>query len=83
MKAALTRDLMRSLGGGKPWLLNFIGAGHHIGTHRMGPTKNDSVVNSHQRSWRHENLYIVGCGSFPTTIALALRSTKDMLTQLR
>ena len=77
---------------GKPWLLNFIGAGHHIGTHRMGPTKNDSVVNSHQRSWRHENLYIVGCGSFPTTgtanptltaIAVTLRSVKDMLTQLR
>jgi len=77
---------------GKPWDLNFIGAGHHIGTHRMGKTKNDSVVNADQRSWDHENLYIVGCGSFPTTgtanptltaVALALRSTKDMLEQLR
>ncbi len=77
---------------GKPWDLNFIGAGHHIGTHRMGKTKNDSVVNADQRSWDHENLYIVGCGSFPTTgtanptltaVALALRSTKDMLKQLR
>ena len=77
---------------GKPWLLNFIGAGHHIGTHRMGKTKDDSVVNRDQRSWDHDNLYVVGCGSFPTTgtanptltaIALALRSTKDMLTQLR
>jgi choline dehydrogenase-like flavoprotein len=77
---------------GKPWDLNFIGAGHHIGTHRMGFTRKDSVVNSDQRSWDHENLYVVGCGSFPTTgtanptltaVALALRSTKDMLTQLR
>jgi len=77
---------------GKPWDLNFIGAGHHIGTHRMGKTKNDSVVNADQRSWDHENLYIIGCGSFPTTgtanptltaVALALRSTKDMLKQLR
>jgi choline dehydrogenase-like flavoprotein len=49
-------------------------------------------VNADQRSWDHENLYIVGCGSFPTTgtanptltaVALALRSTKDMLKQLR
>jgi choline dehydrogenase-like flavoprotein len=77
---------------GKDYLLNFIGAGHHIGTHRMGKTKSDSVVNVDQRSWDHDNLYVVGCGSFPTTgtanptltaIALALRSTKDMLTQLR
>jgi choline dehydrogenase-like flavoprotein len=77
---------------GKPWLLNFIGAGHHIGTHRMGTTKSNSVVNRDQRSWDHDNLYVVGCGSFPTTgtanptltaIALALRSVKDMLTQLR
>lgn len=77
---------------GQRYPLNFIGAGHHIGTHRMGTTKQNSVVNSDQRSWDHENLYVVGCGSFPTTgtanptltaIALALRSVKDMLTQLR
>ena len=77
---------------GKHWDLNFIGAGHHIGTHRMGTTKSNSVVNRDQRSWDHENLYVVGCGSFPTTgtanptltaVALALRSVKDMLTQLR
>jgi choline dehydrogenase-like flavoprotein len=77
---------------GQRYPLNFIGAGHHIGTHRMGTLKTNSVVNSDQRSWDHENLYVVGCGSFPTTgtanptltaIALALRSTKDMLTQLR
>ena len=77
---------------GKDYLLNFIGAGHHIGTHRMGASRRDSVVNRNQRSWDHENLYVVGCGSFPTTgtanptltaIAITLRSTKDMLKQLR
>ena len=76
---------------GKDYLLNFIGAGHHIGTHRMGPTKHDSVVNRDQRSWDHENLYVVGSGSFPSTgtanptltaIAVTLRSVKDMLRQL-
>ena len=77
---------------GKDYLLNFIGAGHHIGTHRMGVSPTDSVVNRDQRSWDHENLYVVGCGSFPTTgtanptltaIAITLRSVPDMLTQLR
>jgi choline dehydrogenase-like flavoprotein len=77
---------------GKDYLLEFIGAGHHIGTHRMGTTRGNSVVDRDQRSWDHENLYVVGCGSFPTTgtanptltaIALTLRSTKDMLTRLQ
>jgi choline dehydrogenase-like flavoprotein len=77
---------------GKDYLLNFVGAGHHIGTHRMGVSRTDSVVNREQRSWDHENLYVVGCGSFPTTgtanptltaLALTLRSTRDMLTRLR
>ena len=77
---------------GKRYPLNFIGAGHHIGTHRMGTTNANSVVDRDQRSWDHDNLYVVGCGSFPTTgtanptltaVALALRSTKAMLAQLR
>ena len=77
---------------GKDYLLNFIGAGHHMGTHRMGSSRRHSVVNRDQRSWEHDNLYIVGCGSFPTTgtanptltaLAVTLRSVKDMLSQLR
>lgn len=77
---------------GRDYLLHFIGAGHHIGTHRMGTTRNDSVVDRNQRSWDHENLYVVGCGSMPTTgtanptltaLAMTLMSTRDMLTQLR
>ncbi|MGO4290268.1 GMC family oxidoreductase [Chitinophaga sp. RAB17] len=43
------------------------GAGHVMGTHRMGFTKDDSVTDKDMKSWDHDNLYIVGCGSFPTT----------------
>jgi choline dehydrogenase-like flavoprotein len=32
----------------------------------MGTNKNNSVVNSDQRSWDHDNLYLIGCGSMPT-----------------
>lgn len=45
---------------------SFYGAGHLVGTHRMGFTKADSVVNREQRTWDHENLYLVGCGNMPT-----------------
>lgn len=77
---------------GKKYLLHYFGAGHHVGTHRMGTSRTDSVVNRYQRSWDHENLYIVGCGSHPTiatanptntAVALALMATRDMLAQLR
>lgn len=42
------------------------GAGHFAGTHIMGTTPDNSVVDSYQRSWDHDNLYLNGCGSFPT-----------------
>jgi len=44
----------------------FHGSGHIVGTHRMGTNRGDSVVNSDQQTWDHENLYLVGCGNFPT-----------------
>lgn len=44
----------------------YIGAGHIMGTHRMGKKRRESVVNPQQRAWEHENLYLVGCGSMPT-----------------
>ena len=44
----------------------FHGAGHVVGTHRMGADPQTSVVDDRQRSWDHENLFIVGCGSHPT-----------------
>lgn len=44
----------------------FRGAGHIVGTHRMGDDPKTSVVNRDQRAWDHKNLYVVGCGSMPT-----------------
>jgi choline dehydrogenase-like flavoprotein len=42
------------------------GAGHFAGTHIMGTTPDNSVVDGYQRSWDYDNLYLNGCGSFPT-----------------
>lgn len=70
----------------------FRGAGHVIGTHTMGTNADNSVVDSYQRSWDHSNLFIVGCGSFPTTgtanptltmSALALRTAEKICDDLR
>jgi choline dehydrogenase-like flavoprotein len=70
---------------------NYAGAGHVCGTHIMGASAADSVVDSFQRSWDHSNLYIVGCGSMPsvgsenptlTMVAMADR-TIDQITPVR
>lgn len=56
------------------------GGNHWAGTHVMGSSSVDSVVDDHQRSWDHENLYLVGAGSMPsigtanTTLTLAALS---------
>ena len=69
----------------------FIGAGHIMGTHRMGSCADESVVNSHQQSWDHPNLYVIGCGSLPTVgtanptltaVALAIRSAEHLFDNL-
>ncbi len=44
----------------------FQGAGHVAGTHRMGSSRLDSVVNDKQQSWDHDNLFMVGCGNMAT-----------------
>ena len=67
------------------------GGNHLAGTHIMGTSPGRSVVSPEQRSWDHENLYLVGGGSMPsigtanvtlTMAALSFRSAKHMLTQL-
>jgi choline dehydrogenase-like flavoprotein len=67
------------------------GGNHLAGTHIMGTSKDDSVVDADQRSWDHENLYLVGGGSMPTIgtanvtltlAALCLRSAESMLAQI-
>ena len=52
---------------GKMTRIAFGGAGHLMGTYRMGSDPRNSVVNSYQRSWDHPNLFLVGSGVFPTT----------------
>ena len=42
------------------------GGNHLAGTHIMGTSPRNSVVDAQQRSWDHENLYLVGAGSMPT-----------------
>ena len=44
----------------------YFGSGHYVGTHRMGRSERDSVVDSKSRCHEHENLFLVGCGSMPT-----------------
>jgi choline dehydrogenase-like flavoprotein len=67
------------------------GGNHIAGTHIMGTDKTNSVVNRDQRSWDHENLYLVGAGSMPsvgtanvtlTLAALCYRSARAMVEQL-
>ena len=44
----------------------FRGGNHYAGTHVMGTSSSNSVVDKYQRSWEHKNLYLVGPGSMPT-----------------
>ncbi|MGY5811058.1 GMC oxidoreductase [Rhizobium sp. LEGMi198b] len=68
------------------------GGNHLAGTHIMGSDKQRSAVNIDQRSWEHDNLYLVGGGSMPTIgtanvtltlAALCYRSARAMLKQLQ
>jgi glucose dehydrogenase len=69
--------------------LNYTGAGHIMGTYRMGFGNEDSVVDSFQRSHDHDNLYLVGSGTFPTgatanptlTIAALALRTADRIAK--
>jgi choline dehydrogenase-like flavoprotein len=67
------------------------GAGHLCGTHRMGSSRRDSVVDADQRAWDHENLFLVGCGNFCTVgtanptltaAALAFKASRSILKDL-
>jgi choline dehydrogenase-like flavoprotein len=77
---------------GKPVTLTYGGAGHIMGTYRMGDDSKTSVVDSFQRTHDHNNLYLVGSGTFPTggtanptlTIsALAMRTADSIAGDLR
>jgi choline dehydrogenase-like flavoprotein len=67
------------------------GAGHIMGTYRMGTDAKTSVTNSFGRAWDHPNLWLTGSGLFPavgtanptlTIAALALRAAPDIAKEL-
>jgi choline dehydrogenase-like flavoprotein len=71
---------------------HYHGMGHFAGTHLMGSSPSDSVVDATQRSWEHRNLYLVGSGSFPTMgtsnptltlSALAIRTAEHLIRELK
>jgi glucose dehydrogenase len=71
--------------------LNYSGAGHVMGTCRMGFDKAKAVVDPDCRSYDHRNLYIIGGSTFPscgtanptiTISALALRAANHILATL-
>lgn len=70
---------------------SFNGAGHIVGTHRMGDNPDESVTNSYCKAWDHPNLYVVGAGNMPTLgtsnptltmTAIAIRSVESILSDL-
>jgi glucose dehydrogenase len=76
---------------GQTTRLKYYGAGHIVGTHRMGTSAVNSAVNDMQQSWDHENLFLVGSGTFPTVAtanptltiaALCLRSADHILRRV-
>ena len=69
----------------------YSGAGHVMGTCRMGDDPKSSVVDADCRAHDHPNLFIVGAGAFPTcgtanptltVAALALRAADTIKRQL-
>jgi choline dehydrogenase-like flavoprotein len=46
--------------------LTLNGGNHFSGTHIMGTSPDNSVVDVQQRSWDHKNLFLLGSGSMPS-----------------
>ncbi|HWF87372.1 MAG TPA: GMC family oxidoreductase [Pyrinomonadaceae bacterium] len=71
---------------------HYYGAGHVVGTHRMGNDPYTSVVDASQRSHDLPNMWVVGSGSFPTVctanptltlMALAFKSADSIIAALK
>jgi len=89
------RQIFQAMGGtdakfaplGNEWT----GAGHVMGTCRMGGARTNSVVNCNGRAHDHPNLFIVGSSVFPTAgtanptltaLAVTLRSCRAIISDL-
>jgi choline dehydrogenase-like flavoprotein len=73
-------------------IADHFGAGHIMGTYRMGTDPKSSVVDVTGRSHDHRNLFLVGSGVFPssatanptlTLAALALKTAAEITETLR
>jgi choline dehydrogenase-like flavoprotein len=71
---------------------DYEGAGHVMGTYRMGVNPKRSVVDGESRSHDHPNLFLLGSGVFPTVgtanptltiAALSLRAAATIAQDLR
>ena len=70
----------------------FSGAGHLMGTLRMGHDKKSAVVDKNLQSFDHPNLFIIGSGVFPTACtanptltiaALSLRLADHLISKIQ
>jgi choline dehydrogenase-like flavoprotein len=71
---------------------HYHGMGHFSGTHAMGADAETSVVDKTQKTWEHQNLYMVGSGSFPTMgtsnptltlAALTISTAEHLIAELK
>lgn len=89
---AATRSVFERLGAtGITAVPGWFGAGHLMGTTRMGRDEHTSCCDSYGRSHEHPNLFMLGCSLFPTvdaanpTLTLAavtLRSAEHIVNTL-
>ncbi len=87
-------DQARTTDSGTPNIFireGWAGAGHVMGTHRMGAEANSSVTDATQKTHDHPNLYLLGSGNWPsyatgnptlTISALALWAADTIKNQL-
>lgn len=90
--AEVANMIMKRMGGsGATIEPGWYGAGHSMGTLRMGSDPKQSVADSHGRSWDHDNLYLTGSGLFPTVcsanptltiVAVTLRQIEHLKARL-
>jgi choline dehydrogenase-like flavoprotein len=87
-------DIFQKIGGSPAhfkFFMDWSGAGHIMGTCRMGDDPGSSVVDSNGRTHDHSNLYVVGSSVFPTAgtanptltaVALTLRACRSIAADL-
>lgn len=85
--------ILRRMGGSGATVVDqWFGAGHVMGTFRMGDDPKQSVTDSYGKTWDHDNLYLTGSGLFPTVcsanptltiVAVTLRQVEHLKQRLQ